>query len=65
MGIGTILMENLLVKDHVGYCENCGWTCFIKNISGAFTCPMCGDFGFPGYYTKKELQKEPEVVING
>lgn len=54
MGIGKAIMESLYVDHHVGFCRNCNaWTAFTKRISNAFTCPMCGNFGSPGYNTKR------------
>jgi predicted RNA-binding Zn-ribbon protein involved in translation (DUF1610 family) len=54
MGLGKMLMEQLYIKNHVGYCNHCGtWTAFTKRISNAFTCPECGNFGSPGYNTKR------------
>ncbi len=58
MGLGLALMEKLLVEDHVGYCIHCrDWTAMTKTISGAFTCPMCGNFGTPGYDTKQTTKE--------
>jgi predicted RNA-binding Zn-ribbon protein involved in translation (DUF1610 family) len=60
MGTGTRLMEWLLVEKHVGYCNHCEeWTAFNKTVSNAFTCPMCGNFGTPGYNTKNP-KEEPQ-----
>jgi len=58
MGIGIAVMENLLVNYHVGYCIDCQeWTAFTKNLCGSFTCPMCNNFGSPGYDTKKTTKE--------
>jgi hypothetical protein len=54
MGLGTALMTDLLVRNHIGYCNNCHeWTTFTKVVSNAFVCPVCGNFGSPGYNTKR------------